>query len=145
MTPPVTPIAAARATRILHVALVVGLVLVGGTFFLLLRTQGRPLGGAPNLGVVLAGVAVGLVIVAATVLRRRVPERRLDQSQDQYWASVESRGASIVLWAVADGAGLIGWVGYVLTGGAAPAAAAVLSIVTLILFRPSRLEGEGVA
>jgi hypothetical protein len=138
--------AAARATRILHGALVVGLVLVGGTFYVLLRVLQGPLGGAPNIGVVLAGLAVGLLVVASTVLRRRVPERRFDQSQDEYWASVESRGASIVLWAVVDGAGLIGWVGYVLTGGAAPAAAAVLSIVTLIFFlRPSRLEGEGVA
>lgn len=86
-----------RSIRILHGALAVGLVLVGGTFFLLLRTQGRPLGGAPNIGVVLAGLAVGLLFVASIVLRRRVPERRFDQSQDAYWASAEIRGASIVL------------------------------------------------
>ena len=133
-----------RSIRILHGALVVGLVLVGGTFFLLVPTQG-PLGGAPNVGVVQAGLAVGLLVVAFTALRRRVPERGFDQSQDAYVVSVETRGASIVLWAVVDGAGLIGWVGYVLTGDAAPAAAAALSIVTLIVSRPSRLEGEGTA
>jgi hypothetical protein len=143
MDPTVTPIAAARGIRILHGALVAGLVLVGGTCVLLLRSQARPLGGAPNVGVLLAGTAVALLIVASLVLRRSVPERRPDQSPDDYWAGTETRGACILLWAVVDGSGLVGWVGYVLTGEAAPAAAAALAIAALIVFRPSRLEGEG--
>ena len=42
-----------------------------------------------------------------------------------------------------EGAGLLSWVGYVMTGGIVPAAVATLSIVALILLRPSRLEGDG--
>jgi len=128
--------------RILHGALVAGLVLVGGTFILVLRVQGRPLGSAPSSGEVLAGISVALLIGAYAILRRRIPERRFDQSQDDYWASAETRGACIVLWALVDGAGLVGWVGYVLTGVAVPAAAAALAILTLMLFRPSRIEGD---
>lgn len=141
MTPPITPIRHARVARILHFALVAGLALVGVTFFALLRVQGRSLGGGPDVGYVLAAVAALLLVVTQTVLRRRMPERRFDQSPDDYWGSPDIRGASILLWAVIDGSGLLAWVGYVLTGGVAPAVAALLSIATLVLYRPSRLEG----
>jgi len=129
-----------RAVRMLHFALVAGLALAGGTFVLLVQVQGRSLGGPPIVGFVLAGVAVSLLIVASAVARPKVPERASDQSPEAYWDSAEARGAAILLWAVADGAGLAGCVGYLLTGGAVPAAAAVLSILALIVFRPSRLE-----
>jgi hypothetical protein len=39
--------------------------------------------------------------------------------------------------------GLVGWVGYLLTGATARAVAAVIAIGALLVFRPSRLEGEG--
>lgn len=144
MAQAVTPISPARGTRMLHAALVIGLTLVGATFFgVLLSFQGQPLGSNPSLGDVLAGLAVVLLVVASFTLRRRVPQRRFDQSSEDYWAGPESRGASIRLWTVVDGAGLMAWVGYVMTGRAAPVVAAVLAIVTLIAFRPSRLEGDG--
>jgi hypothetical protein len=145
MNPTPPAINAFRATQILHGALVLGLALAGGVFFMLLRVRGQPLEGGPNLGPVLAGAAAGLLLLAALFLRRRVPPRRYDQTPEAYWTSVEIRGASILLWAVVDGAGLLGWVGYVLTGASVPAAAAVLALVVLLLFRPSRLEGEGAA
>ena len=129
-----------RSIRLLHFALVAGLALVGGTFALLLRIQGRPLEGPSIVSLVLAGAAVSLLIVAAAVVRPKVPERSSDQSPEAYWDSAEARGAAILLWAVVDGAGLVSCVGFLLTGGAAPAAAAVLSILALLLFRPSRLE-----
>jgi len=146
MDQPVKPADFARVVRIMHGAMVAGLALVGATFFLLLRVGQSPaLGSTPSLGVALAGVGVGLLAVAVTVLRRRVPERPLDQSPDAYWATVERRGAAIVLWAVVEGAGLLASIGYVLTGAVAPAVVVVLAIALLIVFRPSGLEGEGAA
>lgn len=139
MTPPVAPVFR-RAIRMLHGALVGGLALAGATFVLLVQIQGRALGGPPIVGFVLAGIAVSLLVVAAAIARPKVPERASHQSPEAYWDSAEARGAAILLWAVVDGAGLAGCVGYLLTGGAAPAAAAVLSILALFVFRPSRLE-----
>ena len=135
-TPPV-----ARAVRIMHGALVAGVLLVGGVFFSLLRIRGQAPATGRTLGVALAAVSIGLVLVAASVLRRRVPERRPEQSPDAYWAAVESRGPAIVLWAVTEGASLISLVGYFLSGATAPAAAAAVAIAMLILYRPSHLEG----
>ena len=134
---------AARGQRIIHLGLLVGLALVGATFFWLLRVQGGPLASPPRVGFVLAGVAVAMLGVALIVLRGRIPARRFDQSADAYWGTNEARGPSIVLWAAIDAAGLLAWMGYVMTGHIAPAAVAVVSIVALALLRPSRLEGDG--
>ncbi len=143
MDPAVQPIAAARGARILHVALVIGQILVGATFFYLLRTQGPLGGGAPLIGYVTAGLALVNLTVAVGLLRSRIPQRRMDQSPDDYWSTNESRGASIIIWAMIEGAGLLSWVGYVMSGGIVPAAVATLTIVALVMLRPSRLEGDG--
>ena len=125
--------------RMMHFALVTGLALAGGTFALVIRAQGRPLGGPPILGFVLAGIAVSLLIVAIAIVRPKVPERPSDQPPETYWDSADARAAAVMLWAVVDGAGLAGCVGYLFTGGVAPAGAAVLAILILLTFRPSRL------
>jgi len=44
-----------------------------------------------------------------------------------------------------ESAGLLSCIGYLLTRGIVPAAVAVLSIVSLIMLRPSQLEGNGAA
>jgi hypothetical protein len=92
------------------------------------------------LGIVLPAIGMGLVLVSASILRRRVPEPRAQQTPDAYWAAAENRGSAIVLWAATEGAALVCLVGYFLTGAPAAAAAAVVALATLILYRPSRLE-----
>jgi len=99
----------------------------------------RPFRDNPRL--ILAGIGVGLVAVASTLARRRIPERASDQSPDTFWANADATGGAIVLWALIEGAGLVGWVGYLLTGVTAAAVAAVIAIGALVVFRPSRLEG----
>jgi len=135
----------ARGIRILHAALVIGVILVGATFLFLVRLQGHPLGGGggPLIGYVTAGLAVMNLTVVLGVLRPRMPQRRMEQSPDDYWKANEARGASIIIWAMTEGAGLLAWVGYLLTGGIVPAAVGALSIGGLIMLRPSRLEGDG--
>jgi len=115
-------------------------LLAGATFAFMVRVRGHAPEGGETLGIVLPAVGLGLLPVSASVLRQRVPQRRSQQSADEYWAAVESRGAAIVLWAVTEGAALVSLVGYFLSG--APAAAAVpgVALAALILYRPSRLE-----
>jgi hypothetical protein len=136
--------AVARGQRIIHLGLLVGLVVVGGTFLLLLRVNG-PLTSPPGIGVILAGVAVAMLALALIVLRGKVPPRRFDQSADDYWGTNEARSSSIMLWAAIEAAGLLSWMGYVMTGQLVPAAVALLSIVSLAMHRPSRLERAGAA
>jgi hypothetical protein len=142
MDPAVQPVAAARAVRILHAALVIGLILVGGVFVFLLRGLGPSLTNTPLIGYATAGLGLANLAVVVGVFRPRIPQRRTDQSPDDYWATNEARAAAIVIWAMVEGAGLISLVGYFLTGAVIPAAVAALAVMTLIVLRPSQLEGD---
>jgi hypothetical protein len=127
--------------RIIHAALVIGQILVGATFFLLLRAQGQPLAGAnPLIAFVTAGLAFVNITVAFGLLRARMPQRPSDQSPDDYWRRNEARSAAVLIWAVLEGSGLFCWVGYVMTGSIVPAAVGVLAVLALIILRPSQLE-----
>ena len=69
---------APRVVRILHIALIVGLVLSGATLYLVRRVLQRPsVEDAPVLTLVLAAVAIVLLVLAVGALRPRVPERRV--------------------------------------------------------------------
>ena len=131
---------AALAVRIIHAALVAGVLLAGGTLAFMVRVRGHAPEGGETLGIVLPVVAIALLLVSASVLRRRVPERSSQQSPDGYWAAVENRGAAIVLWAATEGAALVSLVGYFLSGVSAAATVAIVALAALIVYRPSRLE-----
>ena len=136
-------VAASRVVRILHTALLGGLTLCGAMLYFVRRVLQPPaVGEAPILTVVLAVTAVVLLVIAVGVLRPRIPDRRPEQDSDAYWRDATSRGAAIVLWATVEGAGLVGAVGYFLTGGTAPAVAFALALAALVLFRPGRLDGD---
>ena len=131
---------APRVVRILHTALLGGLILSGATLYLARRlSQPPPVGEARVLTLVLAVVSVGVLVIAVGMLRPRVPERRSEQNPEAYWTDASSRAAAIVFWAAIEGAGLVGAVGYFLTAAAAPMVAYALALAALVLFRPAPL------
>lgn len=136
------PVSSARGARILHGALVLGSIMVGAVFFYLVRTLGPSF---PNAIVAYVTAAVALVNMtfAVAFFRPRIPERRTDEAPDDYWSRNEVRGAAVIIWAMVEAAGLLAWVGYLLTGNGAPAAVGLLAIGALILTRTARIEGEG--
>lgn len=134
----------ARVVRILHAALLASLTLVGAVFYFVRRaTFLAPIAGAALVSRALIIVAAVTLFLATTMLRRRLPERPLGQDARGYWSDGAARSAAIVLWAATEGAGMLGAVGYLLTGGAALAGAFLLALAALVLFRPGRLEGDG--
>jgi hypothetical protein len=132
----------ARAARILHASLVLGVILVGVVFFFVLRTIPPSFPRASILSFVTAGLGLGNLAAALALFRSKIPRRSADQTPDDYWTSAEARGIAIVTWAIIEGGGLVAWVGYLLTGTPVPAGVGVLAIAALILVRPSRLEGD---
>ena len=140
MGQPVPP-PAARIARILHAALTAGLALAGAVLLFVARTRVTPVAG-DSVGLAIAVVAVLLLAVALRVLRPRVPQRPFDQSPDDYWGANVNRLSAIVLWAIVESAGMLGWVGHLLTGALAPAVAGVLAVLGLIALRPSRLAAN---
>jgi hypothetical protein len=137
---PVQPIAAARSARILHGALLLGFIIVGGVFVFVVRSGGPLFPNSPVLGYLTAGLGLVNLTVATAFLAPRIPQRRVDQAFDDYWSASEVRAAAIIVWAIVEGAGLISWVGYFLTGDFVPAAVGLLAIGALILLRPGRFE-----
>jgi hypothetical protein len=137
---------APRVVRILHTALLGGLILSGAMLYLVRRVLQPPsVGEARVLTLVLAVVSVVLLVIAVGALRPKIPDRRPEQDVNAYWGDADSRGSAIVLWAAIEGAGLVGAIGYFLTGATAPAVAFALAFAALALFRPGRLEGDGTA
>ena len=129
-----------RGARIIHAALAIGLLLLGGTFVLVIKVQGQPLGDVQGIGVVLAGVALAILMVSLLVLRGKVPARRSDQSPEDHWRSNENLGPALMLWVGIESAGIVSWLGYILSGQLAPAAVALIAIAALVVLRPARLE-----
>ena len=141
MQPPRTTLPNARAMRVLHLALTLGLTLAGVVFFIVRRVQELPaLVQSPALGIALTVAAASALVVAVTVVRPRVPEQTPEQTPDMYWGDATVRMTVMVLWAAVEGAGLLGAVGYILTGATPPAIALVLGIVTLATLGPRRFE-----
>jgi FtsH-binding integral membrane protein len=141
MEPPRTTAPNARAMRVIHLALTLGLTLAGVVFYLVRRVQQLPpLVHSPAVGIALAVAAASALVVAVTVVRPRVPEQAPEQTRDSYWEVATVRMTVIVLWAAVEGAGLLGAVGYILTGATAPAIALALGIVTLATLGPGRFE-----
>ena len=142
MTQPATSITSARHARIVHAALVLGVALAGVVFFIVLRTIPPSFPGASILSFVTAGLGLGNIAAGLGLFRSKIPQRSSAQAPDDYWTSPEVRGIAIVTWAIIEGGGVVALVGYFLTGMPVPAGVGALSIVALILVRPSRLEGD---
>lgn len=139
----VNPPSTVRVVRILHAAMLGGLVATGGTLVLVRRLVPLPpIGNSRTLAPVLTTAAGLLLTVAWLALRSRIPSRRSEQSAEAYWGVPSTRGGVMVLWAAVEGAGVVAAVGFFLTGAGATAAAFALALVTLVLLGPGRLQGD---
>lgn len=130
----------ARAIRVLHVAMTLGLVLIAGVFLSLRRLK-QGFDVWPPIGLVTAGFAVVQLAAVLVILVPRMPRRPADQSPDDYWTTV-ARGDAIIVWAMLEAAGLLSAVGYLLTGAVASTATGVVAIAALALLGPARFEGQ---
>lgn len=141
MAAPPTPLPAARAVRLMHAALTLGPALAGVVFVIVRRVSPPPqFPGTTTIGLALSVAAIAILAVALTVLRARVPQQAPEQSVDGFWGDAAVRFSALTLWAVVEGATLLGAVGYLLTGALAPGMALALGVVTLLSLRPARFE-----
>lgn len=138
---PLERLAAARAVRVMHLALVLGVILAGAVLVYRTFTVGPLLPGAPILGYVTAAFALVNLALATGLLLPRIPSRSSAEAPDDYWTRSEVRAATIIVWAVLEGSCLIALVGYFLTGSLAAGIVAAVAMAALALARPARIEG----
>ena len=128
-----------RTFRVVHTALLGGLVLISATFLIVNAIVG-PVGLVPIPAVAFAVLGLVQLAFAYAVLRQRVPSRHSGRAVDDYWASDQVRTAALALWAVIEGGSLFAWVGYLLTRDPAPAVVGVLGLIAMYMARPAQLE-----
>jgi hypothetical protein len=81
--------------------------------------------------------AAALVFLA---VRRRLPERRSGESEDDWWRA--NLPAALTLWATAEGAALVGAVFHLVTGSSTALAATALGLALLAFSTPTALANR---
>ena len=139
MTVPVQPAQMSRTARIVHGAMIAGVVLFGIVAHFIMLPNNPPTGGLDNLvplfiGLTLAGTALSVVF------SQLVPRPSDDESDDDFWRRANPR--PMIAWALAEGSSLLAIVVYSLTGSMATISVAIIAIVVLGLLNPGYFEGR---
>ncbi|HEY4670914.1 MAG TPA: hypothetical protein VIG78_02515 [Gemmatimonadaceae bacterium] len=131
-TPP-TP----QTVRVIHGAMVAGLILFGlVAHFVMLPKRSPGVGLIPLLpwllGVSLVGCALGIL------LSMRVPRPSTNESPDPFWR--RAAPLAMIAWTPLEGAGLLAIVVHSLTGSTAAAIVAIVAVIVFLLLNPSYFE-----
>jgi hypothetical protein len=137
--PPSGPVSPAISARIIHAALVLGVL----TFWLVAWYIGRasavPAEALPDRRVLY--VALALVSAAlfggATFAASRLGPVRAGASQDDWWR--DNLGKAIVIWSLVEAPCLLGLVAYTLTRDFRALIATFIGLLLFASYRPSRL------
>lgn len=137
--PPSAPVSPAISARIIHAALVVGVILFAGAAWYLGSNTAVPVSAVPDrrllyLGLILAsGVLFGAAMYTAGTLTPPAGE----MSQDDWWRANLAR--AIVVWALVESPALLGTVAYLLTYDFRTLIAPFTGLLMFVNYRPSRL------
>ena len=138
MTAPQAAAPPAKTIRLMHAAMVTGVLLfaVVGHFVMrpTMATSGdiSPVVLRSLLGLALAACALSLV------LRRRVPQRSTDESVDLYWTTAAS--PALVAWAPLEAASLLAIYLYARTGAQITIAVAAVAVLIFVALNPAYFE-----
>jgi hypothetical protein len=93
----------------------------------------------PVFDVMPLAIATAAALVFITV-RRRLPERRSGQGEDDWWRA--NLPGALTLWATAEGAALVGAVFHLVTGSPTALAATALGLALLAFSTPTGLANR---
>jgi hypothetical protein len=132
-----------QTARLLHRSLLGGLLMIAAVFLFLgfgLHTVPLLVPGRETLiiGYVLAACGVAPLVFVVFAANSRVPARTSGQGDAAFW--LRAFGPVLSIWAIVEGAGIIGAVGALLTGLLAPAVVCVIALVCLAMLSPGHFE-----
>ena len=145
MGQPVAPQLDRAKVRILHLALVAGVVGIGAVVSFLLWNGTAPILAGEQLDLITYSIAVpslASILVGWFCAKPRIPRRRRSQSTDDFWRTPHAAGNALVLWVLTEGAALMGLITILMTGSATTAIVAALGLVVLLTNGPGHLEGR---
>jgi hypothetical protein len=137
--PPASPVSPAISARIIHAALVLGVLLFWLVGWYIGRSSAVPAEALPDRRV----LYVALALVSATLFggamftASRLGPSGSGISQDDWWR--RNLGRAIVIWSLVEAPSLLGLVAYVLTRDFRTLIATFIGLLFFASYRPSRL------
>jgi hypothetical protein len=137
--PPSGPVSPAISARIIHAALVLGVLTFSLVAWYIGRASAVPAEALPDRRVLY--VALALVSAAlfggAMFAASRLGPVRAGASQDDWWR--DNLGKAIVIWSLVEAPCLVGLVAYTLTRDFRVLIATFIGLLLFASYRPSRL------
>jgi hypothetical protein len=137
--PPAAPVSPAISARIIHAALVLGVVLFCGVAWFVGSNTGVPVSAIPDRRVLYLGLILASAVLfgAAMYTAGRLTPPAPGVSQEDWWRTNLAR--AIVVWALVESPAILGTVAYLLTYDFRTLIAPFTGLLMFVNYRPSRL------
>ena len=137
--PPAAPVSPAISARIIHAALVLGVMLFLGTTWYVGSNSSMPVSALPDRRVLYLGLFVVSAVLfgAAMYTAARLTPQGPGVSQDEWWRA--NLGRAIGIWALVEAPALLGTAAYLLTHDFRTLIAPFTGLLLFVNYRPSRL------
>ena len=137
--PPAAPVSPAITARIIHTALLVGVLLFFAVAWYVGSRSSLPVSALPDRRILYLGLFfVSAVLFGAAVYRGgRLTPFGGGVSQDHWWQA--NLGRAIVIWALVEAPTLLGTVAYLLTHDFRTLIATLTGLFLFMNYRPGRL------
>jgi len=137
--PPAAPVSPAISARIIHAALVLGVLMFWAVAWFVGTSTSLPVSAIPNRRVLYIGLVVVSAVLfgAAMYTAGRLTPSQPAVSQDQWWRI--NLGRAIGIWALVEAPAILGTVAYFLTHDFRTLLAPFTGLLLFVNYRPSRL------
>jgi hypothetical protein len=137
--PPNAPISPSISARIIHAALVLGVLTFWLVAWYLGQTAAVPADALPDRRVLYVALALVSAVLfgGAMFTAGRLGPIRAGTSQDDWWR--ENMGKSVLIWSLVEAPSLLGLIAYTLTHDFRTLIATFIGLLFFGSYRPSRL------
>ena len=137
--PPAAPVSTAISARIIHAALVLGVMMFTGVAWYVGTVSSMPVSALPDRRVLYLGLFVVSAVLfgAAMYTAARLTPAGPALSQDEWWKA--NLGRAIAIWALVEAPALLGTLAFLLTNDFRTLIAPFTGLLLFVNYRPSRL------
>ena len=138
--PPAAPVSPAISARIIHAALVLGVVLLWAVAWYVGSNTSMPVSAVPDRRILYVGLAVlsAVLFGAAAYTASRLTRPHSGVSQDEWWRA--NLGRAVRVWALVEAPAVIGTIAYLMTNDFRTLLAPLTGLLLFVNYRPSRLS-----
>jgi hypothetical protein len=138
--PPAAPVSPSVSARIIHTALMLGVVMFYAVAWYIGTKTSMPISAVPDRRVLYLGLFLisAIVFGAAAYSAGRLSPPGPGTSQDDWWRA--NLGRAIAVWGLVEAPTLLGTIAYLITHDFRTLVATFAGLLFLVNYRPSRLS-----